>query len=349
MKKICIGKKFIGEGYPCFTIAEAGANHEGDIKKAFQLIDEAKNSGVDAIKFQTYTAAKLTTKTAPKYWDDGIKNESQFDVFSKLDKLSDNEWKEVFDYAKNKKIICFSTPFDEESVDMLNSLNVPAFKIASADITHLPLIRKIASKKKPVFISTGMSTMEEIHDAISTIENEGNNEIVIMHCITSYPTKPEDANLDMITTLKKEFPEHIIGYSDHTLGTDIAAFSVFYGSKCVEKHFTHDKTLSTSRDHRLSLDSNDFKELRKKIDLLQVSKGMQTKKSISSENDAIKYARRSIVSKTKILKGTKITEDLLEIKRPGTGIKPKFLNEIIGKSASKDIDDDVPITWNDLE
>ena len=349
MKKICIGKKFIGEGYPCFTIAEAGANHEGDIKKAFQLIDEAKNSGVDAIKFQTYTAAKLTTKTAPKYWDDGIKNESQFDVFSKLDKLSDNEWKEVFDYAKNKKIICFSTPFDEESVDMLDSLNVPAFKIASADITHLPLIRKIAAKKKPVFISTGMSTMEEIHDAVSIIENEGNDEIVIMHCVTSYPTKPEDANLDMITTLKKEFPEHIIGYSDHTLGTDIAAFSVFYGSKCVEKHFTHDKTLSISRDHRLSLDYNDFRELRKKIHLVQVSKGTQTRKNINSENAAIKYARRSIVSKTKILKGTKITKDLLEIKRPGTGIQPKFLDKILGKITSKDIEEDLPITWDDLD
>ena len=266
-----------------------------------------------------------------------------------MDKLSDNEWEEVFDYAKNKKIICFSTPFDEESVDMLDSLNVPAFKIASADITHLPLIRKIAAKKKPVFISTGMSTIEEIHDAISTIENEGNDEIVIMHCITSYPTKPEDANLDMITTLKKEFPEHIIGYSDHTLGTDIAAFSVFYGSKCVEKHFTHDKTLSTSRDHRLSLDSNDFRELRKKIHLVQVSKGMQTRKNINSENTAIKYARRSIVSKTKILKGTKITEDLLEIKRPGTGIQPRFLDKILGKITSKDIEEDLPITWDDLD
>ena len=349
MKKISIDRKFIGEDYPCFTIAEAGANHEGDIKKAFQLIDGAKDSGVDAIKFQTYTAAKLTTKTAPKYWDDGIKNESQFDVFSKLDKLSDNEWKEVFDYAKNKKIICFSTPFDEESVDMLDSLNVPAFKIASADITHLPLIRKIAAKKKPVFISTGMSTIEEIHDAISTIENEGNDEIVIMHCITSYPTKPEDANLDMITTLKKEFPEHIIGYSDHTLGTDIAAFSVFYGSKCVEKHFTHDKTLSISRDHRLSLDYNDFRELRKKIHLVQVSKGTQTRKNINSENAAIKYARRSIVSKTKILKGTKITKDLLEIKRPGTGIQPRFLDKILGKITSKDIEEDLPITWDDLD
>ena len=343
MRRICVGDKYIGEDDDCFIIAEAGANHEGDIKKAFQLIDKAKDSGVDAIKFQTYTAAKLTTKTAPKYWDDGIKNESQFDVFSKLDKLSDNEWEEVFDYAKNKKIICFSTPFDEESVDMLDSLNVPAFKIASADITHLPLIRKIAAKKKPVFIST------EIHDAISTIENEGNDEIVIMLCITSYPTKPEDANLDMITTLKKEFPEHIIGYSDHTLGTDIAAFSVFYGSKCVEKHFTHDKTLSTSRDHRLSLDSNDFRELRKKIHLVQVSKGMQTRKNINSENTAIKYARRSIVSKTKILKGTKITEDLLEIKRPGTGIQPRFLDKILGKITSKDIEEDLPITWDDLD
>ena len=185
MRRICVGDKYIGEDDDCFIIAEAGANHEGDIKKAFQLIDKAKDSGVDAIKFQTYTAAKLTTKTAPKYWDDGIKNESQFDVFSKLDKLSDNEWKEVFDYAKNKKIICFSTPFDEESVDMLDSLNVPAFKIASADITHLPLIRKIAAKKKPVFISTGMSTIEEIHDAISTIENEGNDEIALYYVISN--------------------------------------------------------------------------------------------------------------------------------------------------------------------
>ena len=258
MQKININGKNIGDGYPCYTIAEAGANHEGEMEKAFQLIDAAKASGVDAIKFQNYTAAKLTTKTAPKYWDDGIENESQFDVFKKLDKLHDDEWKQIFDYANKKNITCFSTPFDLESVDLLESFNVPAYKIASADITHIPLIKKIASKKKPVFMSTGMASIEEIYDAISAIQDQGNEEIVIMHCITSYPTKSEDANLEMITSLNQEFPDYVVGYSDHTLGIDIAIFSTFYGSKCIEKHFTYDKNLSISRDHRLSLDSNDF-------------------------------------------------------------------------------------------
>ena len=349
MRKININGKNIGDDYPCYTIAEAGANHEGEMEKAFQLIDAAKESGVDAIKFQNYTASKLTTKTAPKYWDDGIENESQFDVFNKLDKLHDDEWKQIFDYANKKNITCFSTPFDLESVDLLESFNVPAYKIASADITHIPLIKKIASKKKPVFMSTGMASIEEIHDAISAIQDQGNEEIVIMHCITSYPTKSEDANLEMITSLNQEFPDYVVGYSDHTLGIDIAIFSTFYGSKCIEKHFTYDKNLSISRDHRLSLDSNDFKELIRKLKLCEISHGSGIRENFVAEDDAVKYARRSIVSAKKILKGTKITEDLLEIKRPGTGIKPKFLNEIIGKSASKDIDDDVPITWNDLE
>ena len=349
MRKININGKNIGDDYPCYTIAEAGANHEGEVEKAFQLIDAAKESGVDAIKFQNYTASKLTTKTAPKYWDDGIENESQFDVFNKLDKLHDDEWRQIFEHANKKNITCFSTPFDLESVDLLESFNVPAYKIASADITHIPLIKKIASKKKPVFMSTGMASIEEIHDAISAIQDQGNEEIVIMHCITSYPTKSEDANLEMITSLNQEFPDYVVGYSDHTLGIDIAIFSTFYGSKCIEKHFTYDKNLSISRDHRLSLDSNDFKELIRKLKLCEISHGSGIRENFVAEDDAVKYARRSIVSAKKILKGTKITEDLLEIKRPGTGIKPKFLNEIIGKSASKDIDDDVPITWNDLE
>jgi sialic acid synthase SpsE len=349
MQKININGKNIGDDYPCYTIAEAGANHEGEVGKAFQLIDAAKESGVDAIKFQNYTASKLTTRTAPKYWDDGIKNESQFDVFNKLDKLHDDEWRQIFEHANKKNITCFSTPFDLESVDLLESFNVPAYKIASADITHIPLVKKIASKKKPVFMSTGMASIEEIHDAVSAIQDQGNEEMVIMHCITSYPTRSEDANLEMIRSLNLEFPDCVIGYSDHTLGIDVAVFSTFYGSKCIEKHFTHDKNLSISRDHRLSLDSNDFKELIERLKLCEISCGSGTREHFSAEDDAVKYARRSIVSVKKILKGTKITKNLLEIKRPGTGIKPKFLDEIIGKITSKDIDEDVPITWNDLE
>jgi len=349
LQVIKVADKTIGNDSPCFTIAENGANHEGEINKAFELIDEAKRSGVDAIKFQTYTAEKLTTKTAPKYWDDGIKNETQFDVFNKLDKLTDEDWKKIFDYAKEKKIICFSTPFDESSVDLLGSFDVPAFKIASADITHIPLIKKIASKGKPIFLSTGMASIDETHEAVSVIESEGNNQIIIMHCITSYPTKPEDANLEMISLLKKEFPNYVIGYSDHTLGTDIAVFSTFYGSKCIEKHFTHNKNLSLSRDHRLSLNADDFKELIEKIKLAEMSHGSKFRNNFSAEVESIKYARRSIVSSTKIAKGTKITRNLLEVKRPGTGVQPKFLDQVIGKAASHDIEEDIPITWNDLE
>lgn len=349
MSKIKIAEKFIGEDFPCFTIAEAGANHEGDVKKGFQLIDAACEAGVDAIKFQTYSASKLTTKTAPKYWDDGIKGETQYDVFKKLDMFTEEDWKKVFKYAKEKKIICFSTPFDEEAVELLDSLGIPAFKIASADITHLPLIRKVASKKKPIFISTGMASMEEIHQAISTIEKEGNKDIIIMHCITSYPTKPEEANLEMIKTLGKEFPSYVIGYSDHTLGTEIAAFSVFYGSKCIEKHFTHDKTLSTSRDHRLSLNSDDFVDLINKLKMAEISKGLSEREEFDSEKEAVKYARRSIVSQINIPKGTKITTEMLDVKRPGTGIQPKYFDEILGKVASRDIKKDIPISWEDLE
>ena len=349
MKEFVIDGKHIGKNFPCYLIAEAGANHEGDIKKAFQLIDAAKESGVDAIKFQNYTAEKLTTKNAPKYWNDGIKNESQFDVFSKLDTLSADEWKQIFEYAQKKNITCFSTPFDLESVELLDSFDIPAYKIASADITHLELIKKIASKNKPIFISTGMASMEEIHEAVSTIEDQGNEEIIIMHCITSYPTKSEDANLDMIKSLDLEFPDYNIGYSDHTLGTDIASYSVFYGSKCIEKHFTYDKNLSVSRDHRLSLNSDDFKELIKKIKLIEMSRGSDVRDNFSAESSAVELARRSIVSKYDIPKGTEITENMIDVKRPGTGILPKYFFKIIGSKTFKDIPGDSTIQWNDID
>ena len=207
---IKIGNKNVGDTNSCYTIAEAGANHDGNVEKAFKLIDAAIKAKSDSIKFQTYSAEKLVTKSAPKYWEDGIDNETQFDVFKKLDSLSKENWKSVFEYAAKKEITCFSTPFDETSVDLLYSFNVPAFKIASADITHIPLIKHVASKKLPIFISTGMASEEDIEDAVNTIEDEGNHDIIIMHCITSYPTQPKDANLQMIKTLQEKFHDYII-------------------------------------------------------------------------------------------------------------------------------------------
>ena len=348
MKKIKIDNIQIGSGEPVYTIAEAGANHEGNVKKAYKLIDAAIEGNANSIKFQTYKASKLTTKTAKKYWDDGISNETQYDVFEKLDKLTNSDWKEIFEYAKDKKITCFSTPFDYESVDLLYSLDVPIFKIASADITHIPLIKKIAKKKLPIILSTGMASFNEINEAINAIENEGNNDIIIMHCITSYPTKPEDANLELIKVLKRNFPNYIIGYSDHTLGTDIPVYSVFYGACCIEKHFTFDQSLKTSRDHRLSLGPKEFQEMVKKLELARVSKGSEKRIEFDSEREAVKFARRSIVSTKKINIGEKISIEMLDVKRPGTGIPPKFFEKIIGRTVKVEIDEDQPIQWDYL-
>ncbi|RZD44348.1 MAG: N-acetylneuraminate synthase [Thaumarchaeota archaeon] len=348
MSKIKIDSKIIGNKNPCYTIAEAGANHDGEIDKAFKLIDGAIESKADSVKFQTYKASKLTTKTAPKYWDDDKPNETQFDVFKKLDSLNNDDWKQIFEYANKKDITCFSTPFDKDSVDLLYSLDVPAFKIASADITDIPLIKHIAAKQLPIFISTGMANDEEIRYAVNSIEDAGNHEIIIMHCITSYPTKPEDANLEMINTLQTQYPEYPIGFSDHTLGTLISVFSTFYGAQCVEKHFTFDNSLKVSPDHKLSLNPKDFRILVEQLRLSFISKGSPQRNLFDAESEAVKYARRSIVSSQKIPKNTVITEDMLDIKRPGTGISPKFFEKVIGSTTSNEIDEDIPIQWTDL-
>ncbi len=348
MNTIRIDGTKIGDDFPCYTIAEAGANHDGSVEKAFKLIDAAVEGKSSSVKFQTYKASKLVTKNAPKYWDDGNPNETQFDVFKKLDSLTNDDWKCIFEYAKEKQITCFSTPFDKDSVDFLYSLDVPAFKIASADITNIPLIEHVAKKDLPIFISTGMANEQETSDAIDVINDKGNHDIVIMHCITSYPTNPEDANLEMIRTLQNNYPDNIIGFSDHTLGTDIAVFSTFYGAKAIEKHFTFDNSLKKSPDHRLSLTPPEFKKMVNQLELSRISRGSPNRSSFLSESEAVKFARRSIVSNIEIKKDTTITEELLDIKRPGTGIPPKFFNKIIGMKAIKNIPEDTPIQWEDL-
>jgi sialic acid synthase SpsE len=348
MNEIKIDSKKIGNSNPCFTIAEAGANHDGEVRKALKLIDSAIESKADSIKFQTYKASKLVTKSAPKYWEDGIIKETQYDVFKKLDTLTEDNWSEIFEYGREKNISCFSTPFDEGSVDFLYSLDVPAFKIASADITHIPLIRKAASKKLPIFISTGMAVESEIQDAVNAIEDEGNQQIIIMHCIISYPTKPKDANLEMIKTLSEKFSKYVIGYSDHTIGTVIPICSTFYGAKCIEKHFTFDTNLNQSRDHRLSLDVEGFSQLVEGLRLKEVSRGEKNRIAFDCESTGVKYARRSVVSTVKIPKGTIITKEMLDIKRPGTGILPKEFDNVIGSKALTDIDDDIPIKTENI-
>lgn len=346
MKRIKIGNKILTEESRPFVVADAGVNHENDINIAKGMIDDVAHVGADAIKFQTYKAEKIASRTAPAYWETG---ETQYEFFKRYDKFGEEAYLELAEYAKEKNIFFMSTPFDLEAVDLLDEL-VPVFKISSSDITNIPFIKYIARKAKPVFLSTGASTIGEINDAVTAMEEEGNKQIVILHCILSYPTKYEDANLNMITHLKKVFPNYLIGISDHTLPDKnmvVLTTAVLLGAKVVEKHFTFDKSLK-GNDHYHSMDFHDLKTFMENLDLLEKILGQSEKKPLEKEMPARKYARRSIVAKTDIPLGTKIKEDMLDFKRPGTGIAPNFLQLIVGRKAKKAIKSDEIIKWEHI-
>lgn len=359
MKKIKINNKILSQDSPPFIVAEAGVNYYDiaqkeniePIEAAKMMVKKAAEAGADAIKFQTYKAEKIASKYSPAYWDitkEGTK--SQYELFKKYDKFGEEEYKELAKFAKTRKIIFMSTPFDNESVDFLNKL-MPIFKISSSDITNIPFIKYIAQKKKPIFLSTGASTIEEIRDAVNAIKEENHHEIVILHCVLNYPTKYENANLGMIRNIQKNFPSYLVGYSDHTLPDPnmlVLTTAVVLGAKIIEKHFTLDKSLP-GNDHYHSMDVSDLKKFLENVEFLEKIIGTGRKRPLDSELAAIKYARRSIVAKVGISKNTVITKDMLTFKRPGTGISPKSIDRIIGKKAKRNIKEDEIIGWEDLE
>lgn len=358
MKTIKINNKEISETSKPFIVAEAGVNYYDIAKKeniepieaAMLMIKEAADARADAIKFQTYKAEKIASKYSPAYWDTTKEStKSQYELFKKYDKFGEEEYRELARYAKEKNIIFMSTPFDKEAVDFLDEL-MPVFKISSSDITNVPFIKYIAEKQKPIFLSTGASTIDEIKDAVSTIEKEGNNQIVIMHCILNYPTKYEDANLGMTKHLEKVFPDYLVGYSDHTLPDSsmlVLTTAVLLGAKIIEKHFTLDKSLK-GNDHYHSMDPEDLRTLVNNFGLLEKIIGKEKKEPLESELPAIKYARRSIIARVDIPKDTVITEDMVAFKRPGIGISPKSLDKVIGKKAKREIKEDAIIKWGDV-
>ncbi|MBO8161754.1 MAG: N-acetylneuraminate synthase [Thermosipho sp. (in: Bacteria)] len=349
VKKIKIGDKRIGENESTFVITEAGVNHNGDIELAKKLVDIAVEAGADAIKFQTFKAENVVTKNAPKA-DYQIKNtksnESQYDMIKKLE-LSEEEFRELYRYAKSKGIIFLSTPFDFESADFLEDLGVPAFKVSSTDLTNLPFLEYIAEKGKPIILSTGMGTLGEIEEAINTIKDVGNEDIVLLHCITSYPVKFESLNLRTIQTLKEAF-KLPVGFSDHSLGIYAPIAAVALGAVVIEKHFTLDKNLP-GPDHKASLNPEELKEMIKWIRLIEKALGDGIKRPTPKEIEIRKVARRSIVAKVDIPKGATITKNMITFKRPGTGLPPKYYKEIIGRRARRDIRADELIYWWDVE
>ena len=334
-----------------YIIAEIGVNHECSIKVAKKLILLAKRGGADAAKFQTYKAEKIVKKNSKAYWDlKKEKTKSQFELFSKLDKFQPEDYKNLALYCKKLKIDFLSTPFDLESVSFLNPL-VPLFKISSSDITNIPLIKKIANCRKPVILSTGASNIDEIKSAVKILR-KGTKKIIIMHCILNYPTKDWNANLSMILDLKKNFPQYIIGYSDHTLpDSNMLNLTTAYslGAKVIEKHFTHNKKLK-GNDHYHSMDFKDLKNLSKNIKHINIILGkIGKKKFVKSEVKSRKFARRSIVVKKDLKKNKIITENDIIALRPNIGISVENWNKVLGKRTKKKLTKNKTLAMKDLK
>ena len=320
-----------------FIIAEAGVNHNGSLEIAKKLIDVASEAGADAVKFQTFKAEKLLSKNAQKaaYQKENTDTkESQFDMIKKLE-LDLGTHQELIEYCKTKNIMFLSTPFDLDSVDMLNDLGLVIFKIPSGEITNLPYLRKIGSLNRRVVLSTGMATMDEVGDALAVLINAGTlkENITVLHANTMYPTPMEDVNLKAMITIGKTFGI-AYGYSDHTLGIEVDIAAVAMGASVIEKHFTLDKTMQ-GPDHKASLEPVELKMMIKAIRNIEKALGNGIKEPSKSEKPNMLVARKSIVAAIPIAKGEIFTEKNIAIKRPGTGINPMKWDEVLGTTASK--------------
>lgn len=331
-----------------YVIAEAGVNHEGDINLAKRLINEAHEGGADSIKFQTYKAEHLAVRNSPAYWDMNKETTpTQFDLFKKHDSFWKNEFETLKHHCDTTGIEFISTPFDMTSALFLNDL-MDVFKISSSDITNKPFIEYICSFNKPIILSTGASYLHEIKEAVRWI-NKNNNPLALLHCVLNYPTLDENAHLGMITELKKQFPENIIGYSDHTLPNDMknTEIATLLGARIIEKHFTHDKTLP-GNDHYHAMDKSDLIKFKKNLAKIFTVIGTNSSCFIKQQETARINARRSLVTKHPIPAGKVIEYNDITWKRPAFGISPTLIDEVIGKKAVCNISADTILQWDHI-
>jgi len=346
---IKIGKKIVSENSPAFLIAEAGVNHNGDMLLARKLVDAAKKSGADAVKFQNFVAAHLIRKDAPKapYQDRNIgKRKSQYDMLRELELDSKNTFM-LKDYCDKRGIIFLSTAYDEESFKTLKKANVPAYKLASIDIVCHPLIKAIAKTKKPLILSTGMATEEEVRDAVKIFRKVAGavNNLILLQCNTNYPANPEDQNLRAINVLKKYVP--IVGFSDHTEGEGASIAAIALGAKVIERHFTLSKSIK-GPDHKASMDPAEFSTFVKSVRKVESALGTEEKRPTGGELENIIGMRRSICAQCEIPAGTILNESHLTYKRPGDGLLPteENIQKLLGKKSRKDIPADMNITFS---
>lgn len=333
-------------------IAEAGVNHIGNLAYAERLISEAASAGAHIIKFQTYKADLLTTRTAPRFWSwDGEHDPSgsQYDSYKVLDSFGVSEYTEMFDMCNTYGIEFMSTPFDEGSLEMLLELGMQGIKIASCDITNFGLLSAAGTSGMPVFLSTGASTNDEIAAALEVLAGAGCAHIVLMHCTLCYPTPFDSANLSALSDLQNRFPHTLLGLSDHTLGTAIPIASVALGARVIEKHFTFDKTLPDSADHWLSVDPGELREIVEGTRAVMEGLGSGGKRVLDCEIPARTNARRSLVTSRNLPSGTVLKESDLHAKRPGTGISPTHLSSVVDRVLLEDLNEDELIRWDMLE
>lgn len=348
VEAIRIGSRVVGPSAPVFIVAEAGVNHNGDVGAAKALIDAGAEAGAEAIKFQSFRAERLVSAKAPKaayQLRTTDSQEAQLEMLRRLELPSDAP-RNLEAHCRDQGVLFLSSPFDEESVGLLDDLGVPAFKIGSGEITNWPLLASVGRRSKPVILSTGMSYLSEVAEAVRVLRAAGCRQLVLLHCVSNYPADPADANLYAMRTLRETF--HVpVGFSDHTLGIEVALAAVALGACVIEKHFTLDKKLP-GPDHPASLEPEEFGTLVRGIRAVEAALGNGIKQPVSSEQNVQAAARRSIVAQVTIPAGTRLTPGMLAFKRPGLGIPPSKLALVVGRKTTRTLPADTMITDEDL-
>lgn len=348
MNTITFNNKTIGHGNPVYIIAEIGINHQGDVNIAKQLIDEAKNCGANAVKFQKRSIHRILTKEgleAP--YDNRNSFGTTYGEHKKALELSEDDYRELVQYSNNLNVDFCASGWDEESIDFLDSLEIPFFKMASADLTNFPLLEYTAKKNKPMILSTGMADMETVKNAIALVESI-NPQIAVLQCTSTYPTSFNELNLNVLKTYQTEFPNAVIGYSGHELGIAIPPVAVALGACIVERHFTLDRTMKGG-DHSASLEPQGFSKMVRDIRHIEEAMGSFTKEIQDSEKPVFKKLAKSIVSAVDIAEGTILTREMLTTKGPGSGISPQQLRNVIGKKVIKSISADSVMYNEDIQ
>lgn len=349
LMQIQIGERTVGDGAPVFFIAEAGVNHNGDCDLGQRLVDAAADAGADAVKFQTFGAERLCTRDAPKaqyHMETTGSEQSWFDLL-KSQEMDRAMHELLIRRCRERRILFLSTPYDEESADLLEELDVPAFKIASTDANNIPFLRYVALKKRPMILSTGMCTMEEVRESVDVIRASGVSEVVVLHCTGNYPTPLEDTHMRVLRTLREEL-NVLVGYSDHTLESVNPVLAVALGAAVYEKHFTLDRSLR-GPDHRMSLTPDQLAETIQLVRKAQVALGQGNKRVQPSEAANRDILRKSLVAGRDLRRGEVLTYDAVAIKRPGTGLAPNRIVELVGKRLVCDVPKDALLDTSFLE